>query len=722
MAHMAYKDQPMLPPVNLREGMREHLPMIVAHVTDQVLLLKAKADHKDDVYKLLKQKGFKNEEFTSITQHACDYADYLIYHVGYEENGAYKKAAINAVGLYTARYLKQKGLIDSLPPGVKTYYSNHLTHYPDLAKKITEHESSIKGAKGIKMSYYPTGYQQMPAYPQQQPQQQPQQPIYLDQNGQPFVYNAAGQPMYVQTAQPQVDPQQQHAYSMQRRAMRQQYQATQPTYAVPPAQYPVQQPVYAQAPQTQVAQPFNGQFSGQRQQPPSNVHTYQNQTSNLGPYQNNKYDVLPEPKQTSADPFTGKVVEPAVTAPVVSPEATQDNYNLIRKTDTGFESIYRVGTSWGVNKLGLPLVYDNETRTAVLRLNSNKQPVNILLQRKGGDYVKYDIHENVQFFSATKHNSAPDKNETMRILAEVQRKNFVQEYLEQIEDPKVEGNVTGSLADINTARPVILARTVYGGNGPENILEALRERIIESEHLQDVGSNGQAMNFEYMYVYQLPMFHPPGEIALELRNCETWQDILGVVRRLDRSDVLSQMWCFLNDSIKGYVNRLLRYQFGIGEIKIDSFDADILELIDLLRDEYSISAEFQRFAKRCVQSCAYPYDHTQEAISDGIQPFDVPVVTFGVVYDVTYLPINSDEIYIPVPLDSSIVDEGNPRAYANECIVTRQSFPELYDLISSRWDETTMRTTFVMLLLMDGRYLYCHRTGAQEAFIISKTV
>lgn len=183
-------------------------------------------------------------------------------------------------------------------------------------------------------------------------------------------------------------------------------------------------------------------------------------------------------------------------------------------------------------------------------------------------------------------------------------------------------------------------------------------------------------------------------------------------------------WKLLNDIITNFVNDVLAYRLNV-DIVIQSFNVDIEELIGVLHKEHGIRNDFVKTLRELTGTALFPINADHE---DYIQYIDLPeigeddefdandFIIFTTLSDVTVLPMESSSIYIPLPEKDDEWLEAAPVA----CIVTWESYTELYNAIHDRMTNKNIRASQVVFVTADGVNLYIKKTSSDDAYVVSR--
>lgn len=730
MANHAYKNKPMIPNIWVRDEIKDDIPMLSAYVTQQVLKFKRGIAPQQSLYNILKSNGFNNDSYKELLQLASDYFDYLHFEKHYDKNMCFNEASIKACEIYVANYIQDHPDFSTLPPGTKNFYQALINEYPELKRQIEEHHRSYGGNKGEKKVYT-----QQPLIPGQ---------VYQDQMGNCFTVDQYGRQIAVAPQIPQqIPPEVRHAQSMMRRNNAQYAPAVpmmppqpmgwgaNPQYNQPMAQPMGRQPMYQNtgggyteySQQSQVNSQ-NGVMTAFTPQNRGNVNSQpQQETVNLPPpsrtsaanwYNDNQpaHNLTQQHTQVQQPPQT---TEPDVEQ-VFQKEVVGRKY---LKTKEGYETDYywTGADEWISNPLGFPVIYDANERKGVYLLDRNKV-IQDLTFTKGTMSMDYDKHENKNLLKQQKRSSnGPDKEATLKALAEIQRKNYVEETLAIIMGEPVEGNVTGEVKeDVDLTKPVFIDRIIAGTNPKVEYILALRDALNGSKYEDLIGK--MTFCYEYQHTYPIAIRGDQAKVAKDFKLATDWIKIRNILAKLDTLNLEPSFLTMLNDKLTKIVNDLLKYRLAI-DISIDSFDTDIEELIDVLDEQYGQASEFKRLAKQVATTVLNVVEAGSSKFDAyfGVSEKDDDSVAFCTISEITVLPLHSDELFIPVPIDDDI-DDAEVSIRMRQAIVTKESFPELFKAIADIVRGSNGEVSEHLLVTVNGVAIKIHNTGRSTAYAL----
>ena len=187
-------------------------------------------------------------------------------------------------------------------------------------------------------------------------------------------------------------------------------------------------------------------------------------------------------------------------------------------------------------------------------------------------------------------------------------------------------------------------------------------------------------------------------------------------------DLPLYQWKYFNDTATRFINDVLQYRLNL-DVVIGSFNIDIDELIAYLYKEHSVRNDFTLFVRELCSTWLFPMNLDQDDVKHFVDAIDlgeddeVPeadsTVTFVTLTDVTSLPIESSSIYLPVPNNPH--DDEAPVA----CVVTEESFPELFRAVHDRMTNANIRASQVVFVTRDNVVMYVKKTNSTAAYVLS---
>lgn len=728
--------------------MKAYLEDIVVHLTMCILEWEKAGPFKRQAYAILIKNGMQNDTFFNLTQLACDYCDYLIFHVREQAERAVINGSDKALELHIALMVEKTGQLKAELPSIQNYYKARINEYPELKRKVMDHLSSYGNNLGAKEMI-------------------PNQP-FIDQNTQQWVmYNNQGQLVYCAPPQQQAPSLTQQWDQSHARRQAAQYGAQQPQHqpAPPAVMYnnqgqPMQQWGPNNAVQMQQAQgqmvnsyqqpvpqqpqplgPSAGGYANYNNNPVQNNTAVVNNSAGLGPMVNHnqplrhpgassqqRHTDLPAPQtEDKAVPIAsthmpGHAPKAAPAAPVVE---VKNPLEELVETPSGFECSYSYGNSQLGGVMGsLPILFDVANMKGVYQLDANHNVTGFKLVHYKEKELDYKTHETSQFFNKTRSNADdPSRKETRAMLASIQRKLFVEEKLAEVENEVLVGNVTNAGdVEYDLSDPLVLVKTLYGRYGETDYIGRMFQNYNTNAKLATV--TGRVVNFEHMCWNGIDLSNATAEVASRINKVKDWFELNDILNDLVDAGLPLSEWKLLNDIITNFVNDVLAYRLNV-DIVIQSFNVDIEELIGVLHKEHGIRNDFVKTLRELTGTALFPINADHE---DYIQYIDLPeigeddefdandFIIFTTLSDVTVLPMESSSIYIPLPEKDDEWLEAAPVA----CIVTWESYTELYNAIHDRMTNKNIRASQVVFVTADGVNLYIKKTSSDDAYVVSR--
>lgn len=738
LPHQAFGDRHSQPAVNTSRNLEEHVPIITAYVTDRVLKWNDGPDYDKQAYKIISRNGFQNDDYKWLVQLACLYIELLMRTQYAQLDDAITAGCAKAADFILAQLLHRTlKSFNILPANVAELTTTLLRELPVLAVDLGISISAGIDNQGIDMTdpnqivnvNTPNGVMTMTvaqavslglmAPPQMQVMHQPQ-----------FQTGPAGGQQYHQPQyQPQLTPQQIQEYKWQQLQAGRQQQAQQQAFQqnqMPAANMMGQQAAgtmmdpYQQYNNQQNNQNLNNGGNGGAGQaivPPSGTPIVPNgagpnvtrSTSSTDTW----YEAGTGTDSTSVESTvaqTRAVPEPTVTSDVLIPTTNGYLYpytypsEVVENPEINLEQFVL-----------FPMVYDADTHRGLWVLNKHKEVVGFTIKELVG--MDYDKHNVAQYFAAQRsHDSVIDKKRTLKLLADVQKKAYIAEKLEIIEPMyDEEGNVVPS-KDANVYKfgdPIEIPKLLIG----ENTTYDYSLRLLRVEGLgQDIheAMDEAVINYEHQYLQPVVIGEPYASIAMKLKSARTYVDIMRVLDELLECDGIEYTWQYINRTVTEFINNMLQFRFKT-TITIQSFYIDYGDLVDYMDESYGNSTMFNATAQELIGSALYPYSKDDEVFdstwNDGV------TVGFGILSDVTILPIVSDEIHIPIPVPDGDTEVNTRQA----AVVSSKSYPELYSAIKHRVLNADARASRIVFGTKDGEFFFVHKSIGDSSYVITRT-
>lgn len=322
--------------------------------------------------------------------------------------------------------------------------------------------------------------------------------------------------------------------------------------------------------------------------------------------------------------------------------------------------------------------------------------------------VKYEEHDNRRYFepmlTGDLVNEADVKAST-EAFAKAQVQHKVDDLLQKLEE---EANIVseGEVSVISDMT-VCLENAVQGELYQDNYLvKGLAAAKMELDNKVETDKN---ISYRYRHVCLSPTVYS-GNDAKELKKLNTlatFSDIVEFINNLEKKDDLIPLATELNLRATYYINNILLAVFNIGRdtFYMQSFVTDILDVVAEM-EKMGYGKEFAKYAAKLVHTLLFVYDNNSHLFHEMlyVEKDDVERVTFGMVRDVTTLPIRSKDI---------VLANENKRA-----IVTETSHPSLHGLIKETLSSLHPRVSEVVFCTLDNRQMYVYETVKKGVYAI----
>lgn len=328
--------------------------------------------------------------------------------------------------------------------------------------------------------------------------------------------------------------------------------------------------------------------------------------------------------------------------------------------------------------------------------------------------VNYELHNNKRFFDPmleSDFRSKVDGRKAIEAFSQAQVQHKVADLVRRLEE---EANlIKEGEAQVLTDMTIHLNNIVEGSLMYDDY-QVIGQAMAASELPEELES-GKNVSIRYTHACISPVTYS-GEAAKKLKkliNLTDYQSIVEFLGELDKDDELASLATTLNNRATYYVNNILLAVFNIGrtEFYMESFVTDVMDVVEEM-GKRGLGDKFNKFAARLVQTILYAYDNNSNLFKQLIgedSEEGVERVAFGLVRDVTTLPIRSSEI---------VLYNENKRA-----VVTEDSHPSLFKLISTTVNSLHPRTAEIVFVTLDNRQMYIYPTTTPNAYaVVQNTV
>ena len=328
--------------------------------------------------------------------------------------------------------------------------------------------------------------------------------------------------------------------------------------------------------------------------------------------------------------------------------------------------------------------------------------------------VNYELHNNKRFFDPmleSDFRSKVDGRKAVEAFSQAQVQHKVADLVKRLEE---EANlIKEGEAQILTDMTIHLNNIVEGSLMYDDY-QVIGQAMAAAELPEELES-GKNVSIRYTHACISPVTYS-GEAAKKLKrliNLTDYKSIVDFLGELDKDDELASLATTLNNRATYYVNNILLAVFNIGrtDFYMESFVTDVMDVVEEM-EKRGLGDKFNKFAARLVQTILYAYDNNSNLFKQLIgedSEEGVERVAFGLVRDVTTLPIRSSEI---------VLYNENKRA-----VVTEGSHPSLFKLISTTVNSLHPRTAEIVFVTLDNRQMYVYPTTTPNAYaVVQNTV
>lgn len=319
-------------------------------------------------------------------------------------------------------------------------------------------------------------------------------------------------------------------------------------------------------------------------------------------------------------------------------------------------------------------------------------------------------HDYTRFFSQQTARDAVteiDYTKAIEAFASAQTQSKVDELIAELEADSnaVKENGVLQISDRTLQSPRIVSGEILGDDYVAQAQTILDEYVENKAEVTNC-----AVRFVHANLSGNLQTGELAQVARGLINCTTWKQIIDVINELD-SFANTGIATVLNQRATNYINQQLISMFNIypTDFYMESFLLDILDVEEEMESR-ELATEFNKLATKLVLSLLYCFDSESNLFKSVIGEMEVEdgtvLTSFGIVRDVTVLPIHSSFISLNSEKRRAVVTEG--------------SAPQLYELIKKTLDTAHPRAAEVLLVTNDNRIMYVNRTANSKAFAVTQ--
>lgn len=300
-----------------------------------------------------------------------------------------------------------------------------------------------------------------------------------------------------------------------------------------------------------------------------------------------------------------------------------------------------------------------------------------------------------------------DYTKAIEAFANAQNQEKIDECIERLEaaSDAVKENGVLQISDITLQSPKLVKGEVLYDD------YVSRANILVDELVDDKAEvSNCSTRFVHVNLSDTLVSNEFVKVARKLNSCSSWKEIVDVVNTLDEFEG-SGVPKLLNERATNYVNNKLISMFGIypTQFYMESFVMDILDVQEEM-ESLGHGEAFNVLAAKLATSLLYCFDTTsnvfKEIIGDATEDGEEIFATFGIVRDVTVLPISSNYILLNGEKKRAVVTEG--------------AAPQLYGLIKKTIESAHPRASEVLIVTSDNRVMYVTKTANSNSFAVTQ--
>ena len=336
--------------------------------------------------------------------------------------------------------------------------------------------------------------------------------------------------------------------------------------------------------------------------------------------------------------------------------------------------------------------------------------------------VDYDAHDDRRFFTPMSPKDLAQDGNDARMLQTFANLQVTQKVAEVIKDIETQaGVIDGDSEALIINKTIELEEQIDGGLvGDDYYLEAKRAM---SDAMGDINFDTADVSYRFKHVHMYPWtITDNADIALvrKLRHKTDYLEIGKILIEFSEAKDFPGSWFErINDVATRYVNDVILTYFPLGakeRFRIKSFALDIKSAVDEM-ETLGYGEAFNATAARLTNTLAYVWDntnpvfadyypHLNEGNSDDESHSKISTTGFGIVRDITVIPLHSRD----VPL---YTDE-------DKCLLTEDGFNSLWLVAKDRIENRDLRVTETIIVTSDNRQMYISETAVEGIYAVTK--
>ena len=333
--------------------------------------------------------------------------------------------------------------------------------------------------------------------------------------------------------------------------------------------------------------------------------------------------------------------------------------------------------------------------------------------------MNFELHDDSKFFTPQSKqdlNASPDETKLLEAFANLQVEQKVSEVIADIENQA--GMVDGDDSNLIINKTIVIDDQVNGEYLGDDYYTMAYHALRKS--MGDVEIECEDVSFRYKHVNMYPWLITGSDLDVvrKLRYKDDYNEVADVLTEISETKSIPASWFTrLNDVATRYVNNVIATQFPLSaedDFHIRSFCLDIKDAMDAM-EELGYGDAFARTVKRLTNSLLFVWDNTRPVFTeyfggaideDPLTEGEVTTVGFGVVRDITVIPLHSRDVPLHVGKD--------------KCLLTEHGFKNLWEIAKDRIDNRDARTSEIVIVTSDNRHMYLSETAVDDVYAITK--
>lgn len=332
--------------------------------------------------------------------------------------------------------------------------------------------------------------------------------------------------------------------------------------------------------------------------------------------------------------------------------------------------------------------------------------------------VDYALHDDSKFFAPLTSrdvNIKADDTKMLETFAKLQVEQKVEEVIESIES-QADVLKAGEMAMV-VDKTIAFDDQVNGNLLGDDYYTIGYNKLRASMEGREYRAKNLAFRYAHVHLYQWHVEDSSLPLVKRLRYKDSYVDILSTLNTLSEQESFPDAWFTrINDAATRYVNRVIKNRYPLSEsetFSIKSFCLDIESAIEEM-DALGYGDDFNHTAKQLAQTLLFTWLDTSIIYQDYFNvgesddkddSNEISAASFGIVRDVTIIPLHSREIPLYVQ--------------KNECLLTEHGFKALWDIAKDRIENKNTNVAEVLIVTSDNRHMYISETVTDGIYLIT---